>query len=134
MELVFKRDDENYFDDTPHVKELKASDFDQVSTWKLKDGKCGIVLFYAPWCPHCKALKDVWVELGRMASYFNVYAMNCEKQKRHVQKIKADREYIINGYPSIIIYQHGNPVEIYKGKRDLKNLIRATMHACRDSS
>lgn len=131
MDLVFKREDKNYFDDTEFVKELKGSDFDQVSTWKLKDGKCSIVLFYAPWCPHCKLLKETWAELGRMASYFNVYAMNCEKQNGHVQKIKADRENIINGYPSIVIYQNGNPIELYQGGRDVGSLIRRTMSACK---
>jgi len=50
-----------YEDDTP-VALLTQDSFD---TEVLRGASPWIVEFYAPWCGHCKTLKDDWEELAR---------------------------------------------------------------------
>ena len=130
-----QRDGEDYFADSKFVTELTHKDFESVATWRLKTHKCSIVLFYAPWCPHCKALKDIWISLGTKAAFFDVCAMNCEKNKVHMAKIKEDMPELVNGYPTIIIYKNGDPVENVGGSKETRtvgHLIKACMRACKE--
>lgn len=112
---IHKRDDEDYFAHSRFVKELKPSDFDDIEVANLKEGsmsdKCVAILFYAPWCPYCKMLKNVWDELGKKASFFKVCAFNCEKHREHCEKIKTQYKPMINGYPTMFIYKDGRPLE-----------------------
>ena len=115
------------------IIELKPKDFDEYATWRLKTHKCSIVLFYCAWCPHCQNLKDVWIKLGNIAAFFNVCAFNCEKYKLHISKIREDMPEMIRGYPTIIIYEKGEPVEqhIDESQRDVNSLIKVCLRACK---
>lgn len=112
------------------VRELKPKDFNSVTTWKLKDTRCSVVLFYCPWCPHCQALKDTWKKLAKVAAFCNVLAFNCEKHKRHVLKISEDAPELIKTYPTIVVYEKGQPKEIYDGDRSLQSLVKTCMRIC----
>lgn len=116
------------------VKELTSKDFDPVATWKLapnkKLGNCAIVMYYAPWCPHCQETKSVWNELASVAKFFNVYAVDSQKQAAHIDKINQDMPNLIKGFPTIIIYKKGEPVETYRGERNIKDLLHKIMKAC----
>ncbi len=94
------------------------------------------MLFYAPWCPHCKKLKQVWENLAKIAAFFNVYAFNCEKFKAHLAKIQSDMPNLIQGFPTIIIYKHSNPVEKVgetESEREVSHLVNACMRVCGES-
>lgn len=129
---MIKRQDVDFFSNSKFVTELTPKDFDEHETWKLSKKKCCIILFYCAWCPHCVSTKEVWENLGKMATFFEVYSFNCEKYKRHVDKIKVDSPQLIKGYPTIAIYERGEPVEVYKGNRDVKSLVSACMRACKN--
>ena len=126
----YKKDDLSYFEKSNFVKELSPKDFDSYIPWKLKGNKCAIVLYYAPWCQYCKAVKDTWLKLGETAAFFDVYALNVEKHKAHMAKIKEDMPNLVTSYPTIIIYQFGKPKEQYQGERTLKKLTEACMRVC----
>ena len=126
---------ENYFSGSKFVKELKSSDFENEATWKLKDKKCCAILFYAPWCPHCKAMKETWEQLGQTASFFRIYAYNCEENKSHLEKLREDTPNLVEGYPTMIVYKSGNPSEKIgqdTEQRKLSNLVKACMRICKD--
>lgn len=124
---------ENYFSGSKFVTELTPKDFNSIETWKLKDKKCAIILFYAPWCPFCKEMKKVWEELGEKAAFFDVYAMNCEKHMKFCNKIREDNPELISSYPTMVIYKEGSPVEkvgVEGSKRNVGNFIKACMRGC----
>lgn len=123
--------DADFFATSKFVKELKGSDFDSVSTWKLKDKGCAMVLYYCAWCPHCQAVKDEWEKFGEIATFMKVYALNCEKQRGHLEKIKYDMPELVRGYPTIIIYKNGEPQEHYAGQRTSADFLKRSMCICR---
>jgi thiol-disulfide isomerase/thioredoxin len=122
--------DPSYFLRSKYVTELTPKEFEGVATWKLKDKGCAVVLFYADWCPHCKAIQSEWEKLGQIATFCEVYAFNCAKYTRHLQKIKEDMPEMIKSFPTIIFYSNGEPVETYRGERTHANFLKACMNVC----
>lgn len=125
---------ENYFDDDKNVIQLTPKDFHPLATWKLVNHRCSIVLFYAPWCSHCKAMKNVWSDLAKKSKNFSVCAFNCEKNKEHILQIKEDIPEMVTGYPTMIVYNEGEPVEDVAGRGDQRNveyLLNKTMEVCK---
>lgn len=120
----------DYFRNDKFVITLTPSSFDDIKSYKLKEHKCSIVLFYAPWCTHCKKLIEVWKQLAETSVFFNVCAFNCEKYKDHCELIREQDSSLINGYPSIIIYKKGLPIKRYEEERTLKNFVRTCIKAC----
>jgi thiol-disulfide isomerase/thioredoxin len=132
------RESANYFDNSKFITELTHLDFDPIATWKLKNSKgCSVILFYAPWCYYCKKSKSTWENLGRKASFIKVYAMNCEKNSSHCQKIREDTKDLVKTYPSMIIYIDGSPVEkigLGEDDRTLERLIQDCKRVCSTSN
>lgn len=122
--------DASYFLKSKYVTELTPKEFEGIATWKLKDRKCAVVLFYADWCPYCKEIRGEWEKLGQIAAFFEVYAFNCAKYIKHIQKIKEDMPELVKSYPTIIFYTDGEPVETYRGERTHSNLLKACMNIC----
>jgi len=121
---------ENYFDQSRVVKELTAKDFNEKATWELKKSGCTFVLFYAPWCPHCKAVKSEWEKFAKISTFVKVAAFNCEKQKTHLLKIREDMPNLVTSYPTIIFYKNSKPVEAYNGERTSTALLKTAMELC----
>ena len=128
------REKNNYFAGSRFVTELTPSDFDSIATWKLKDKHaCSIVLFYAPWCYYCKKMKGMWEDLGEEAAFLNVYAMNCEMNSLHCNKIREDNPELIKSFPTMIIYTNGNPTEkvgTNENNRTVGKLMKDCMRVC----
>lgn len=125
-------EDKSYFLSSRFVKELTASDFEQVATWRLRSKKCTVVLFYADWCPYCKRLTGVWEDLAEKAAFFEVTAFNCARHLAHTAKIKEDMPNLIRGYPTIVFYTNGEPVEWYHSEeRTVKNLLKKCIEVCK---
>jgi thiol-disulfide isomerase/thioredoxin len=120
----------SYFEGHRSVKELSPKDFNSASSWKLKENKCAIILFYKPGCRYCQDVKPQWKQLGETAAFFNVYALNVAKYHAHVAKIKEEMPSLITSYPTIIIYENGEPKEHYQGVRDWKHLTLACARVC----
>lgn len=129
------RENKSYFDKSKFVTELKPGDFDPKKSFKLVNHKCSVVLFYAPWCPYCKAMKSKWVELGEMAAFFDVCSLNCEKYKAHYDKIKFDLPELVGGFPTMIVYKNGVPSEKVgegENEREVKHLLETCMRSCKE--
>ena len=72
-----------------------------------------IVLFYAPWCGHCKTLKPTWEKLKE--NYPNlIMEINCDEEPNMAEK------HNIEGYPTIKYFKSGidgRGID-YNGSRD----------------
>ena len=77
------------------------------------NGKKLIVLFYAPWCGHCKKMMPEWDKLAAKLQgdpSVEVVKVNSDEE---VEKAKKEG---VQTYPTIMMYKDGNKVP-YKGER-----------------
>lgn len=120
----------SFFSDSKYVRELSSKDFDGIATWKLKSKRCSVVLFYMGWCPHCIDVKGIWEILAKKALFMDVLAFDCESNGQHLNKIREDMPELVTGYPTIVFYVDGSPVETFSGERSEANLLKACMRIC----
>jgi len=99
------------------IKHLRGDEFDHYM--KYKD--VVLVMFYAPWCGHCKSMKADYARAAEQltnAKVPHVLAAVDATQERDL----ANR-FSIKGYPTIKFFRRGNEVEDYDGGRKTKDLV-----------
>lgn len=133
--MLDKREDQDYFGkNNRYVKELTPDDFDSIEVWKLKkngENQCGMMIFYAPWCGFCKRAAPIWEDVAKTAGFCDWFAFNCEKYKGHIMKIKEDMPNLINGYPTIVLYKKGTPIESYTKEVTSEGLLEMASYTCK---
>jgi len=80
-----------------------------------------LVMFYAPWCGHCKAMKPDFAraaETVEMQNLGTLAALDMTMQKEYTSKQFPD----VKGFPTIKFYKNGE-VEDYKGGRKYDDLL-----------
>uniref|UniRef100_A0A8B9GGS6 Protein disulfide-isomerase A5 n=1 Tax=Amazona collaria TaxID=241587 RepID=A0A8B9GGS6_9PSIT len=94
------------------VIHLAGEDFRE----SLKKKKHTLVMFYAPWCPHCKntiphftTAAEVFKEDRKIA----YAAVDCAKGQNH----DLCKQEGVDGYPTFNYYNYGKFVEKYTGER-----------------
>ncbi len=80
------------------------------------------VLFYAPWCGHCKAIKPTWTKLqNEYKGSVKVVDIDADADTKTAKKHK------INGFPTIKYFPNGRDdiesAEEYKGGRSYDDLV-----------
>ena len=71
------------------------------------------VLFYAPWCGHCKSVLPVWDNLSKR--YPHMVKINCDEQP------DVAKEHSIKGFPTIKLFINDQVYE-YRGDRSLEDI------------
>ncbi len=95
-----------------NVTMLKKGDFTNDLTLK-KDGKV-VILYFANWCGHCQHLKPAYQELADKADGFAVAAVDADDNDNLLQELqKADAEYEVRGFPTIVSYKDGKYFSTY---------------------
>jgi thiol-disulfide isomerase/thioredoxin len=94
--------------------------------------KFTIVLFWAPWCPHCTSFKPEWHKLGKHIKLDNgnvceVKDENCVVNRNAPQKygIKVD------GFPHMSLFKDGKEIDTYEGPRQSSSILSWTKSKCK---
>jgi protein disulfide-isomerase-like protein len=79
-----------------------------------------IVLYYVPWCPHCKNVMPEWKKLeakteSEEVNNTTVKKVDCEQQPEEAQKQKVE------GFPTILLFKDGKVIN-YDGERTAEAL------------
>lgn len=108
-----------------YVKIIVADTYDD---YIFKNDKNILVLYYAPWCGHCRKFEPIYRELGKRLS---IYSTKFKDYKNDIiiSKIDAANNEIYNitisGYPSLYLYEKSNkkePIQ-YTGMRTVQDII-----------
>ena len=85
----------------------------------IKSDKLWLILFYAPWCGHCKAFHPTFEKAAKASKgLFKVGAVNCDEERDLASKYK------INGFPTVLFFgENKEKTEEYEGKRDAKQIL-----------
>ena len=77
-----------------------------------------IIYFYAPWCGHCRVFNPEYEKAAEELKEDNIHLAKIDgsTDKRALQKYK------VNGFPSILLFLNGEPIE-FQGARTGKELI-----------
>ncbi|KPI85981.1 putative protein disulfide isomerase [Leptomonas seymouri] len=118
-----------------HTVNLNAENFDAI----VKDPtKSVFVMFFAPWCTHCTALKPNYKRLASV--YQNDADVVIALIDATIDENKPIAEkYKVSGYPTLLFFRKGDAVEPeeYKGGREveaLTNFVNARSGAQRLSN
>uniref|UniRef100_A0A2P2HY11 Protein disulfide-isomerase n=1 Tax=Hirondellea gigas TaxID=1518452 RepID=A0A2P2HY11_9CRUS len=105
--------------DASDVLELGDEDFDS----KLADIDTALVMFYAPWCGHCKKLKP---EFARAS--IDLIANDPPVSLVQVDCTEAGKDtcgkYSVSGYPTVKIFKSGELSTDYKGPREYAGIVK----------
>lgn len=111
----------NLYDNHPGIFELKTADFNNGSVIpKITQfaNKVSMVIFYAPWCGHCRNMVDDIKELATALKDegFVIGTVNCENNK------DIGDVCDIQSFPTIFFIKD-KKAEKYTGPRDLESLV-----------
>lgn len=95
-----------------------------------KDNKIAIVLVFAEWCGHCRALRPTWDDMVKQIddNKYDVVEINSDNQEEGIQSLKNKYEVDdidVNGYPTIGSIKN-NKFTNYNGSRNIKDLLKWT--------
>nr|BAN20701.1 protein disulfide isomerase [Riptortus pedestris] len=101
------------------VLELTDNDF----STRIKEHEYSLVMFYAPWCGHCKKLKP---EFEKAASLLRSHDPSVTLAK--VDCTEAGKEtcnkFSVSGYPTLKIFKNGDLSKEYSGPREAAGIAK----------
>jgi thiol-disulfide isomerase/thioredoxin len=108
----------NLYDKYSGVIELTSDDFDitgnnvKIINKHFKNSN-GFINFYAPWCPHCIKIQELWSDLAiEFKHKFAIGAVNCENKKNY----KIRDKLRIMQYPTIKTVSKNGILSNYGGE------------------
>lgn len=81
-----------------------------------------MIYFYAPWCKHCQAFEPEYQKAAAVLKKENIYLAKIDSSTDK----KAAQKYKVNGYPTVLFFLKGEPIEFTGGrtKREVINWAR----------
>jgi protein disulfide-isomerase A6 len=107
--------------DGGHVHELTPDDFDRV----VSGSQHALVLFYADWCGHCKAIASDYKAVADTYSDPKIKDTIIAQIDADLYRAIGSR-YNIAGYPTIVYFPKGNKEnwEVYTGERIAHRMVK----------
>jgi len=84
----------------------------------VKDNKLCIVLFYAPWCGHCKKFKPEYERIATALKEKGIPAARIDGDAES----DVSNEVGIEGFPTVMVFVDGKPVK-YDGPRSTEGVL-----------
>jgi protein disulfide-isomerase A6 len=105
-----------FFDKDTQVVQLNEQNFNKEV---IESDELWLILFYAPWCGHCKAFHPQIEKVSKATKgLFKIGAVNCEVEK------KLSSKYHIDGYPTVLFFgKDKKKTEEYEGDRKAEKVI-----------
>lgn len=101
------------------VLDLTDSDFDSV----LAEHGTALVMFYAPWCGHCKKLKPEF-ELAAKSLTSNDPPVALAKVDCTEGGKETCNRFSVKGYPTLKIFKSGEMSQEYNGPREAAGIVK----------
>ncbi|ELU02742.1 hypothetical protein CAPTEDRAFT_224024 [Capitella teleta] len=101
--------------DVVHIETMKA-----YSSLMKKEKRPMLVMFYAPWCGHCKRLKpDYAAAATELKGQAVLVGINADKPEFNPLKV----DFNVSGYPTLHYIEKGKPKMKYGGKNDQNGIV-----------
>jgi|TARA_Y100000389_G_C17413482_1_gene492298 thioredoxin-like negative regulator of GroEL len=91
----------------------------EINNLLLNDKKI-IVLYYSAFCGYCRDLLPLWIKIIKKYVKSKIKIVNVESD--NIKYVKKKFRDTIDGYPTIMKYRYGKPVEEFVSKKNYKNL------------
>ena len=101
-----------------HAPAVELTDENFDDNVLLRKKEMWLVMFYAPWCGHCKHLKPVFDEAAPKA---RSYGMRMGKMDATASTTVAKR-YEVKGYPTLLYYRENQPQK-YRAGRNVEGFL-----------
>nr|CAB3267136.1 protein disulfide-isomerase TMX3-like [Phallusia mammillata] len=85
-----------------------------------------LVMFYAPWCGHCKHLEPTWLEIGRQMAIDSPDVAIARLDATKYSSLTS--QYGVRGFPTIKFFKFGRQFE-YNGARTKQSIMSFALRA-----
>lgn len=110
-----------YFTFAAETDVLELTDIDFSS--QVAEHETVLVMFYAPWCGHCKKLKPEYAKAAELIKYNDPPVILAKVDCTEAGKETCNK-FGVTGYPTLKIFRNGEFSQEYNGPREAGGIVK----------